>query len=198
MDSSLDWKKHIQEISKKVSRSLGVIKYCKRFLRFDTLACLYNSIVDPHLRYCCPVWGVAGANEINHLQELWNRAARIITNSRCDAPSDNLIKQFGWRKIDEMIQYESQFMVYKSINGLAPYYLHDLFIRNIANPSYELHNTATVLQIPKRNTANGQKGFSCRGAKLWNSLSTEIKWAPATTKFKTVLKIVCNWSKSNL
>ena len=55
IDKSLDWKKHIQEISKKVSRSLGVIKYCKRFLPFDTLKCLYNSIVDPHFRYCCPV-----------------------------------------------------------------------------------------------------------------------------------------------
>ena len=40
IDRSLDWKKHIQEISKKVSRSLGVIRYCKRFLPFDTLKCL--------------------------------------------------------------------------------------------------------------------------------------------------------------
>ena len=37
IDSSLDWKKHIQEILKKVSRSLSVIKYCKQFLPFDTL-----------------------------------------------------------------------------------------------------------------------------------------------------------------
>ena len=35
IDESLGWKKHIQEISKKVSRSLGTIKYCKRFLPFD-------------------------------------------------------------------------------------------------------------------------------------------------------------------
>ena len=187
IDSSLDWKKHIQEISKKVSRYLGVIKYCKRFLPFDTLKCLYNSIVDPHFRYWCPVWGVAGATEISHLQKLQNRAARIITNSRCDAPSDNLIKLLGWRKIDEMIQYESRVMVYKSINELAPHYLHDLFIRNIENPSYELRNTATDLQIPKRHTANGQKGFSFWGAKLWNSLSTEIKSARTITNFKTAL-----------
>ena len=74
IDKSLDWKKHIQEISKKVSRSLGVIKYCKRFLPFDTLKCLYNNIVDPHFRYCCPVWGIAGASEINLLQKLQNSA----------------------------------------------------------------------------------------------------------------------------
>ena len=146
--------------------------------------------MDPHFRYCCPVWGVAGATEISHLQKLQNRAARIITNSRYDAPSDNLIKQLGWSKIDEMIQYESRVMVYKSVNELAPHNLNDLFIRNIENPSYELRNTATDLQIPKRYTANGQKGFSFRGAKLWNSLSTEIKSERTITNFKTALYIM--------
>ena len=92
IDSSLDWKKHIQEISRKGSRSLGVIRYCKQFLPLDTLKFLYNSIVDPHFRYCCPVWDVAGATESSHLQKLQNRAARIFTNSRYDAPSNNLIK----------------------------------------------------------------------------------------------------------
>ena len=108
IDKCLEWKKHSQEISEKVSRSLGVIKYCKRFLPFDTLKCLYNSIVDPHFLYCCPVWGVVGASEINHLQKLQNRAARIITSSRYDAPSKMLIKQLGRRTIEEMIQYESR------------------------------------------------------------------------------------------
>ena len=49
-------------------------------------------------------------------------------------------------------------MVYTSTNGLAPHYLHDLLIRNVEDPSYELRNNATDLQTLKRNTANGQKG----------------------------------------
>ena len=105
--------------------------------------------MDPHFRYCCPVWGVAGVSEINHLQKLQNCAARIITNSRYDAPSKMLIKQLGWRTIEEMIEYESRVMVYKSVNGLAPQYLQDIFNRNSENPSYELRSTATDLHIPK-------------------------------------------------
>ena len=94
--------------------------------------------MDPHFRYCCPVWDVAGASEINHLQKLQTHAARIITSSRYDAPSKMLIKQLGWRTIKEMIQYESRVMVYKSVDGLAPQYFQDIFTRNSANPSYEL------------------------------------------------------------
>ena len=97
-----------------------------------------------------------------------------------------LIKQLGWRTIEEMIQYESRVMVYKSVNGLAPQYLQDIFTRNSENPSYELRSTATDLHIPERNTTSGQKGFSFRGSKLWNSLSAEIKSAPTLISFKNL------------
>ena len=130
--------------------------------------------MDPHFRYCCPVWGVAGPSAINHLQKIKNRAARIITSSRYDAPSKMLIKQLGWRTIKEMIQYESRVMVYKAVNGLAPQYLQDIFTRNSENPFYELRSTATDLHM----MANDQKGFSFRGKQLWNSRSTEIESTP--------------------
>ena len=66
-------------------------------------------------------------------------------------------------------------MVYKTVNGLALQYLHDLFIQNSKNPSCELGNSATDLQILKWSMADGYKGFSFQGTKLWNSLSTEKK-----------------------
>ena len=57
IDNALDWKKHIQEVSKKISQSLGMIKYAKRLLPFESLKNLYTGLVDPHFRYCCAVWG---------------------------------------------------------------------------------------------------------------------------------------------
>ena len=106
-----------------------------------------------------PSLGRSWASEINHWQKLQNHPARIIASSRYDAPSKMLIKQLGWRAIEEMIQYESRVMAYKSVNGLAP---KDIFTRISENPSYELHSTAANLYIPKQHTANGHKGFSFR------------------------------------
>ena len=68
IDNTLDWKKHTQEISKKIS--LGLIKYAKRFLPLDSLKSLYTGLVDPHFRYCFAVWGVCGLGEIQQLQKL--------------------------------------------------------------------------------------------------------------------------------
>ena len=50
IDDTLDWKKHTQEVSKKISRSLGLIKYAKRFLPLESLKKPYTGLVDPHLR----------------------------------------------------------------------------------------------------------------------------------------------------
>ena len=143
--------------------------------------------MEPHFRYCCSVWDCAGLTEINQLQKLQNRAARIITNSSFDAPSRPLIEEMGWKTIDEMITGESKTMVFKSLNKLAPQYLCDLFTRNSLCSSYSLRNTGTDLRLPKKRSSNGQRCFSYRGAKLWNGLSAESKQATSLCSFKKTI-----------
>ena len=75
-------------------------------------------------------------------------------------------------------------MVYKSINGFAPRYMSNIFTRNSACSSRSLRNTKTDLRRPKKTSANGQKCFWYRGAKLWNSLPAETKQATSIAVFK--------------
>ena len=44
-------------------------------------------------------------------------------------------------------------MVFKALNGLAPEYLSDLFIRNSESHLRALRNTNTDLQVPKKKWA---------------------------------------------
>ena len=80
IDCSLDWKEQIKAVSAKVSRAIGFLKHATKFLPRETLENLYTGIVEPHFRHCCSVWGCCGSSEINQLQKLQNRAARIVTN----------------------------------------------------------------------------------------------------------------------
>ena len=187
IDCSLDWKEQIKAVSTKVSRAVGFLMHAKSFLPKDTLKSIYTGIVEPHFRYCCSVWGCAGSTEINQLQKLQNRAARIVTNSSFDAPSIPLIESLGWKTIQELIQNESRTMVVKSLNGLAPQSLCNLFTKSSQCSSYSLRNTETDLRLPLMKTANGQKSFSYRGAKLWNSLSAESKQATSLSCFKQTI-----------
>ena len=118
IDCSLDWKEQIKAVSSKVSRAVGFLRHAKSFLPKETLQTPYTGIVEPHLGYCCSVWGCAGLSEINQLQKLQTRAARIITNSSFDTPS-KLIERMGWKTVEELITGESKTMVFKSPNKLA-------------------------------------------------------------------------------
>ena len=71
--------------------------------------------------------GCAGTTEINRLQKLQSRAARIVTNSSFDTPSNQLIVKLGWKTVNELIDIDSKTMVFKSLNELAPPYLRSLF-----------------------------------------------------------------------
>ena len=187
IDCSLDWKEQIKTVSAKFSRAAEFLEHGKSFLLKETLQALCTGIVEPHFRYCFSVWGCAGSSEINQLQKLQKRAAKIITNSSFDAPSRPLIGELGWKTIDQLITSESKTMVFKSLNELAPQCLCDLFTQNSLCSSYSLRNMGTDVRLLMKKSTNGQKFFSYRGAKLWNSLSAESKQATSLYSFNNKL-----------
>ena len=184
LDKHLFWDEHTRFLRAKVSRAIGFLKYAKTILPQETLSQIYRGIVEPHFRYCCSVWGSCGESRRLTLQKLQNRAARIVTNSSYDAPADDLIQQLKWPNIAEIIKRETATIVYKSLNGLAPTYLSNIFSKNSSRRTVKLRNSETDLRIPLYKTSNGQKSFSYRGVHLWNSLEPEVKQAPSLYAFK--------------
>ena len=150
IDNKLDWKEHIKTVSLKVSRAIGFLKHAKSFLPEKSLRAMYTGIVEPHFRYCCSIWGCCGLTEINRLQKLQNRAARIITGSRFDSPGLPLVKRLGWKTIDELINSESNIMVFISLHGLALPYMRNLFTKTSQLTLRNLRNSATDLRMPKK------------------------------------------------
>ena len=129
MDRNLNWKGHIKALPSKISRAIGFPKHAKSLLNHDTLKTLYTGIVETHFRYSCSVWGNCDATEKKHLQKLQNRAAGILTNSHFDADARPLTNTLGLKTIQDLIDTEINTMVFKALNGLAPEYLSDLFIK---------------------------------------------------------------------
>ena len=174
-------------VSSKVSRAIGFLKYSKNFITRSCLNNLYRSIVEPYFRYCCSVWGCCNSTEKIRLQKLQNRAARLITGSSFTTSALPLIEDLGWKTIEELISYETQILVFKALNGLAPQYLAELFSRNSQGSLHTLRNTSTDLKLPLYKTVNGQKSFSFRGVKYGNSLPAESKQAVTLYSFKASL-----------
>ena len=163
---------------------MGILKYAKNFLPKSSLRSLYFSIVEPHFRHYCSLLGCNGSNTRLELQKLQNRAAGILKNSTFDAPSSPTINNIRWMKITDLISFESNQLVFKSLNNQAPQYICNLFQRNSGCSSRDLRNTVKDLRHPLCTSSNGQKMFSYRGATLWNNLAICVKRAPSLSVFK--------------
>ena len=111
------------------------------------------------------------------LKELQNSAARILKHGAFDTPSGPFIKKLGWMKIADLISFEFNQLVFKSLNNQAPQCTYNLFQRNSESSSCDLKNTATDLRLPMHTSSNGQKSFSFRGATLWKYLAIGVKQA---------------------
>ena len=191
IDSQLSWEENITVALSKISRGVGMLKYSKKFLSLETVQKMYLGIVEPHIRYCCSVWGCAGDKILQKLQKLQNRAARIVTNSPFEKASLPLISQLGWLNIRELIDFETATMVYKSLQGLAPPYMQDMWdMFHKLSDCWKrvLQSTETDLEIPRYKTSNGQRSFSYHGVTVLSQLSPEIKTAPSLAIFKNRLK----------
>ena len=93
LDSRLTWKEHINELSKKLSRSVGMLYKTRDFCPTPILKSLYYSIFNSHASYGLPVWGYADQIYINKIIIAQKKAIRAITFSKYKEHSAPLMKK---------------------------------------------------------------------------------------------------------
>ena len=125
---------------------------------------MYRSLVEPYLRYSCPVGGVSGINAIDKMQRLQNRAARIVTISAYDASALPIIRKLRWPTINALIESETLKMVFKSVNNQASTYFAAMFDKLSDSGKREIRNTKRDLAVPRCKSAFGQKCLLYKGA----------------------------------
>ena len=84
VDDKLVWDQHIDYISSKIIRGIGILKGIRHFIPRDPLLLLYYILTEPYFRYCSIMWGQCGETLKDKLQTLQNKAARTIAKLRYD------------------------------------------------------------------------------------------------------------------
>ena len=67
IDYRLDWKRHIDHIMNKASKSISIIYRASQKLNETALLMLYNTLILPYLSYCSEVWGRTYKTNLNPL-----------------------------------------------------------------------------------------------------------------------------------
>ena len=104
VDDVLTWSQHIDYISTKIARGVGILKRTRSFLRKQSLLTLCQSTIKLYFRYCNTVWGQCNETLLDRLQTLQNSAARVIANVSYEAADHSgLLCDYGKLNVHNLI-----------------------------------------------------------------------------------------------
>lgn len=176
LDSNLNWKNHVQYISKKIKRSIGIISKIRYYVALDVLISLYHALLYPFLIYGIVIWGNTYPTNLNPLFILQKRAIRIITISKFDEHSSPLFKQTEILKFFDLVTFHVSIFMFKYYNKQLPTIFDDYFISvsNVHNYNTRL-SSKQAFSLPRVRTNYGIYNIRFAGAKVWNSLEPDLK-----------------------
>ena len=122
LDDNLNWNDHLEKLSCKLSRTLGVINKLKYVLPRNVLLQLYNSLFLPHVNYGILIWG----HNYERIEKLQKRAVRFITQSKYLAHTDPIFIKLNLLKIQDIFKLNQLKFYYKYLTKSLPDYFQNL------------------------------------------------------------------------
>ena len=138
IDAQLNFNEHIDDICKKLSQRIGVLKTIKRNLPMEERKLFYNAMIKPVILYGCCVWSTTSCENIHRVFKLQKPAARAIIDADMSERSARLFETLEWIPLSEEIELQKCCVINKSVVGESPSYMNQIFTRNS-----EMHSRAT-------------------------------------------------------
>jgi len=195
IDSRLTFKAHVNNISRKISRNIGVLNRISGLIPPAAKKSIYFSLVYSHVIYCITVWGKRSLGNSRHIGRLLCKATKIVSyphppdrgpasallNFDSSYSYFTLIKLFSIMKSDHHLYFRN------SIEELIPRHDYHTRFSNQGN-----------FQPPFYSKAKCQKNFLYQSISLWNDLPARIKCCDSVTNFKMLLKRELVLSQSSI
>ena len=214
IDSHLNWKQHITNVSKKISRSIGVMYRIRKYLNLNAMKSIYYSLIYSHIVYAIQVWGSANETELAKILTLQKKAVRMIMYkdqyppmSGPLNPSEPLFLALEILKIHDVFKLQLTKFVFDCLSFNTPVNFRNWFTLNhtvhnyntIANSLVNINNkfdfkvvsvnTNNILHTQASNLVNyGSKKLKVAGPILWNSLPEKIRNSPSIFTLKSRFK----------
>ena len=182
IDSKLTFKKHIEELRKKISRSIGVLYKLRPFVTTKILSNVYYAIVYPFLLYGITIWGNASKTYLTPIFILQKKFVRIATYKDgfpdIPGPLEHSLPLFYQLKILTIFDiYRLQLgkMVFESINNIGPFIIKFTLASDIHTHDTKYARNGYFYNNYIRTTQYGLKCLQAEGSKLWSMIPHNIK-----------------------
>ena len=124
-DQCINMHEHVTSVCRAAYYYLKNIHCLKAFLTQETRVPVVHAFVTSRIDYCNSLlYGIPDYN-INRLQRIQNRAARIVTNTRKYDYITPILQKLHSLPFRQRINFKI-LLILKSINNMAPEYLYEL------------------------------------------------------------------------
>jgi len=181
LSDNLSWQKHIDYISKKISKSIGILYKLSSYLNRKSLIGLYYCFIYPYFLYCNEVWGLAYATHKRQLFVLQKKALRIICHSSKYESTDPLFREL------KLLKFVINQFMFRFYSCSLPPVFDSMFTLN-----YAVHNYGTrqnqELHVPLVRTNLTKMSIRYHGVITWNFTLKKIDIIGSLPSFTRKLK----------
>lgn len=139
LTDTLQWKDHINIISNKISKTIGILTRIKHYVNTDILKTIYNSLICSHINYSLLCWG----HTPDRIIKLQKRAVRIVAKAKYNAHTEPLFKKLELLRITDIFKAKALTFYFKFKNNQLPKYFSDMFN---PQPGTHTYNTRSSLE----------------------------------------------------
>ena len=133
----MNWKHHINYITLKISKIVGIISKLRYYIPNHTLLDIYRSLISPYLTYGVVAWGNAAKVHIQKLLVLQKRALRLVNFKSFQDHAIPLFLSTYTLHVTMIYAKESAYMLNDILKGMR---LHKLFTKTSKYHNYDTVN----------------------------------------------------------
>ena len=187
IDRHLNWKTHQTEISKKLSRAVGMLSKVRHYVNSQTLHMIYYGIFSCHLTYGSQIWGQQNS-VTSKLQILQNKALRIMNFQPRGTSATPLFKSTEILKLTDHVNLQNFLFAHDSLKNNLPSSLMGKLslvdtVHNTRNETY------FQLNRPRSRTIlYGSKRIKSKSVDIWNFINKLVYHEKLQEKSRSICK----------
>ena len=184
LSSDLSWSSHIEKITKKANKTLGLLRSQKWKLKRASLRVAYTSFVRSILDYGDILYDNCSEKNVKALERIQYNAAKTVSGAMHTTSYEKLLKELGWESLATRRQIHRLVLYFKMMRSLVPPYLCELVPQTRQQRADHALRNPNRLTLPRCRTEKRRKSFVPKTTSDYNNLPDTLKQIPSLNQFK--------------
>uniref|UniRef100_A0A8C6PUA8 Reverse transcriptase domain-containing protein n=1 Tax=Nothobranchius furzeri TaxID=105023 RepID=A0A8C6PUA8_NOTFU len=194
LDKHLKFDSQVKHVCNKVKTNLNCFRFIRRNLSHQTAKLYMHALIFPHLSYCITSWSQASSTTLKPIVLIYKQAIKIMDQKPLKWHHCRILRKHNLLTFENFINFSTLRFFFNCLNDkLSKLFSTVAIRRRSSHRTITRASTCGDCLVPRCKTSFGQSALSVKGAKLWNSLPTDLKLETDSNVFNKELK---KWLKS--